>query len=121
MEMRSVRHRPASLLVTFDRALESFPFGCSCYIDFVTRLENIYANFLTDFIVVNICTTDFTNVALRGCVCFSSMAFFRFSGARRSEEHTSELQSRFDLVCRLLLEKKNKLVDPTKKAVRTIS
>src|SRR5699024_12045144 len=27
--------------------------------------------------------------------------------AGRSEEHTSELQSRFDLVCRLLLEKKN--------------
>src|SRR5699024_7829164 len=25
---------------------------------------------------------------------------------RRSEEHTSELQSRFDIVCRLLLEKK---------------
>src|SRR5699024_11821076 len=28
------------------------------------------------------------------------------NGALRSEEHTSELQSRFDLVCRLLLEKK---------------
>src|SRR5206468_13079672 len=28
--------------------------------------------------------------------------------ARRSEEHTSELQSRSDLVCRLLLEKKKK-------------
>src|SRR3712207_8696877 len=28
--------------------------------------------------------------------------------ARRSEEHTSELQSRQYLVCRLLLEKKNK-------------
>src|SRR5699024_11975818 len=28
------------------------------------------------------------------------------SVANRSEEHTSELQSRFDLVCRLLLEKK---------------
>src|SRR5438034_5365597 len=27
---------------------------------------------------------------------------------RRSEEHTSELQSHSDLVCRLLLEKKNK-------------
>src|SRR5687768_17721718 len=27
-------------------------------------------------------------------------------GARRSEEHTSELQSRLHLVCRLLLEKK---------------
>src|SRR2546429_3426647 len=29
--------------------------------------------------------------------------------ARRSEEHTSELQSRLHLVCRLLLEKKKKL------------
>src|SRR5438105_7163192 len=28
--------------------------------------------------------------------------------ADRSEEHTSELQSRVDLVCRLLLEKKNR-------------
>src|SRR5699024_12631971 len=28
------------------------------------------------------------------------------TSAARSEEHTSELQSRFDLVCRLLLEKK---------------
>src|SRR5690349_23237757 len=30
----------------------------------------------------------------------------RLAGHRRSEEHTSELQSRRDLVCRLLLEKK---------------
>src|SRR5690606_40379086 len=30
----------------------------------------------------------------------------RSSGSRRSEEHTSELQSRENLVCRLLLEKK---------------
>src|SRR5690606_39922828 len=30
-----------------------------------------------------------------------------FSGSVRSEEHTSELQSRENLVCRLLLEKKN--------------
>src|SRR5438034_11037845 len=29
-------------------------------------------------------------------------------GVRRSEEHTSELQSHSDLVCRLLLEKKKK-------------
>src|SRR5438105_12132838 len=29
--------------------------------------------------------------------------------AQRSEEHTSELQSRVDLVCRLLLEKKKDL------------
>src|SRR5690349_22992368 len=30
-----------------------------------------------------------------------------------SEEHTSELQSRRDLVCRLLLEKKKKIMTPT--------
>src|SRR5437868_13246905 len=39
----------------------------------------------------------------------------------RSEEHTSELQSRFDLVCRLLLEKKkkkkNKIYEYTKKKI----
>src|SRR2546427_7450966 len=31
-----------------------------------------------------------------------------FEGLRRSEEHTSELQSQSNLVCRLLLEKKKK-------------
>src|SRR2546421_2646809 len=31
--------------------------------------------------------------------------------AARSEEHTSELQSRSDLVCRLLLEKKKKKIN----------
>src|SRR5438309_9042482 len=31
---------------------------------------------------------------------------------RRSEEHTSELQSQFHLVCRLLLEKKKKRANP---------
>src|SRR2546422_2576404 len=33
-------------------------------------------------------------------------------GAVRSEEHTSELQSRLHLVCRLLLEKKNMKIRP---------
>src|SRR5690242_20943071 len=34
-------------------------------------------------------------------------AFDRGQGCIRSEEHTSELQSHVNLVCRLLLEKKN--------------
>src|SRR2546428_7298276 len=34
----------------------------------------------------------------------------RPQGDRRSEEHTSELQSRSDLVCRLLLEKKKNTI-----------
>src|SRR2546429_5329647 len=33
------------------------------------------------------------------------------AGSQRSEEHTSELQSRLHLVCRLLLEKKKKNSD----------
>src|SRR2546427_4994064 len=33
-------------------------------------------------------------------------------GRRRSEEHTSELQSQSNLVCRLLLEKKKKIISP---------
>src|SRR2546429_2427903 len=37
---------------------------------------------------------------------------------RRSEEHTSELQSRLHLVCRLLLEKKNKKKKLEKKGRR---
>src|SRR2546422_4003443 len=35
-------------------------------------------------------------------------AGLRVAGGARSEEHTSELQSRLHLVCRLLLEKKKK-------------
>src|SRR5207302_11114484 len=49
-------------------------------------------------------------------VCMVSVGLVEFDSAhtesptpcRRSEEHTSELQSRENLVCRLLLEKKKK-------------
>src|SRR2546422_7962344 len=44
-------------------------------------------------------------------VAMQSSATYRTSpegSLRRSEEHTSELQSRLHLVCRLLLEKKKK-------------
>src|SRR2546430_3283660 len=41
--------------------------------------------------------------AVSPCLCFSADLIPRL----RSEEHTSELQSQSNLVCRLLLEKKN--------------
>src|SRR5207249_12097664 len=41
-------------------------------------------------------------------------------GLQRSEEHTSELLSRFDLVCRLLLEKKKKKHKYTHKCRYTV-
>src|SRR5699024_11368458 len=50
---------------------------------------------------------DYTIIvaAIYTFLCISGLLLFLL---RRSEEHTSELQSRFDIVCRLLLEKNNK-------------
>src|SRR5690349_22014260 len=47
-------------------------------------------------------------IGLGGAIEFENVDFVYGDGHRvlRSEEHTSELQSRRDLVCRLLLEKK---------------
>src|SRR2546422_8138546 len=43
------------------------------------------------------------------CISLGSSSLLdRPRGCKRSEEHTSELQSRLHLVCRLLLEKKKK-------------
>src|SRR2546422_5132684 len=75
-----------------------------------TATTEIYTLSLHD--ALPICLTNSTmpplkrNVLLRPS-CSSSMTIFnpRFRNAR-SEEHTSELQSRLHLVCRLLLEKK---------------
>src|SRR5260370_10649751 len=53
-------------------------------------------------------TTDAST--LRGRVLLDSLSFtpdFDLATFGRSEEHTSELQSHLNLVCRLLLEKKN--------------
>src|SRR2546429_7364653 len=45
----------------------------------------------------------------RSRLFFSSESPKSWKNNRRSEEHTSELQSRLHLVCRLLLEKKKQL------------
>src|SRR2546427_5969976 len=51
-------------------------------------------------------------VTLRLCILLAATARIGsgicFKGGVRSEEHTSELQSQSNLVCRLLLEKKKK-------------
>src|SRR5215467_3116391 len=51
---------------------------------------------------------DFRFVAGHGRFPSASQAARNNARARRSEEHTSELQSPCNLVCRLLLEKKKK-------------
>src|SRR5690606_41138904 len=45
----------------------------------------------------------------------------RASSAMRSEEHTSELQSRENLVCRLLLEKKKKNIQYCNAIIRQLN
>src|SRR5438094_4366549 len=50
-----------------------------------------------------------------------SMALGSKGTVFRSEEHTSELQSPYDLVCRLLLEKKKKKKDIQQKLSQTQS
>src|SRR5207237_1526923 len=43
------------------------------------------------------------------------------SGGSRSEEHTSELQSHLNLVCRLLLEKKKQVIDVTNNDMNNVN
>src|SRR5699024_11894602 len=49
----------------------------------------------------------------RGCARHDTLRTRLELCRQRSEEHTSELQSRFDLVCRLLLEKKKTKQQPS--------
>src|SRR5438067_6912022 len=74
-----------------------------------TATSDIYTLSLHD--ALPICSKSFcrrSNAVVRSNVAATA----QMSGAR-SEEHTSELQSRFDLVCRLLLEKKKTTDSPT--------
>src|SRR5438309_4760276 len=66
-------------------------------------------------------TTLFRSSA-RAAFCRTTTRGLRRSSARRgtrSEEHTSELQSQFHLVCRLLLEKKKSIEHNQKTGLTT--
>src|SRR5947209_15808256 len=60
-------------------------------------------------------TTSYASFVLPWCLVVR--AFFFSRNSRRSEEHTSELQSRQYLVCRLLLEKKKKSGDSAEELI----
>src|SRR5690554_7793927 len=61
-------------------------------------------------------TNDARQDALRGAGGTATEHDGRRTAVRRSEEHTSELQSRPHLVCRLLLEKKKTTINNTQTA-----
>src|SRR4029434_11310162 len=56
----------------------------------------------------NICVY-WTPISVCVCVCVCVCVYVCVCVRERSEEHTSELQSHLNLVCRLLLEKKKKV------------
>src|SRR5690606_40016598 len=52
-----------------------------------------------------------------GNICAHTHFYGAYARGMRSEEHTSELQSRENLVCRLLLEKKKKKSDVSSQTI----
>src|SRR5439155_24633259 len=66
-----------------------------------TATTEFYTLSLHDALPISICT-----IAVKVFSASSSLPCASCAWAMRSEEHTSELQSRGHLVCRLLLEKK---------------
>ena len=75
-----------------------------------TATTEIYTLSLHDALPISILFVRFTisdGDPPPSCFFFLEKRCGIFFELRRSEEHTSELQSHSDLVCRLLLEKKN--------------
>src|SRR3712207_7710556 len=61
----------------------------------------------------DVSTKGRTNLIKQVIIVLSGLLLIVITDFQRSEEHTSELQSRQYLVCRLLLEKKNTNISPT--------
>src|SRR5699024_12205303 len=107
---------------TYYSACHSFPTRRSSDLKNSSTKVSISIVVIPGLIIFAISLWHFTRISAAFCICsisrllflviiFASSFLFLYSSIslcdQRSEEHTSELQSRFDLVCRLLLEKKN--------------
>src|SRR6266496_6776565 len=75
-----------------------------------TATTEIYTLSLHDALPISTSTGAVPNLGTRTVAGSSGR---RTRSSKRSEEHTSELQSRRDLVCRLLLEKKKNIKKKT--------
>src|SRR3989449_6334502 len=66
----------------------------------------------------DVCSSDLSSATTaKPSPCSSARAASIAALSARSEEHTSELQSRLHLVCRLLLEKKKRWPDKSRHAL----
>src|SRR5215510_16504711 len=87
----------------------------SCFFLILCSLAVISSSFFFFFFFNDTATTEIYTLSLHDALPISSnhgwkslLAIIAGHNCWRSEEHTSELQSRGHLVCRLLLEKKKK-------------
>src|SRR5438309_9714014 len=95
--------------------LRSLPFTSSSFFFNDTATTEIYTLSLHDALPISIFPARSAPVAAAPAGSATSLARCArkrmpsaIRSSSRSEEHTSELQSQFHLVCRLLLEKKKK-------------
>src|SRR5699024_12678271 len=107
---------PFSSLLFF---LSSRPPPCSPLFPYTTLFRSLFRRLLAQqaFPTVLVLRASFLPFDLVNYGCgLLNVSWPKYTLASmigRSEEHTSELQSRFDLVCRLLLEKKNQNTECT--------
>src|SRR5699024_12566482 len=83
----------------------------SIYLPLIEQNLEMFQSGVSAFDVPNLVTKPFLDsfVFMGGSgttIALLAAIFIVLRHEKRSEEHTSELQSRFDLVCRLLLENK---------------
>src|SRR2546430_11851874 len=93
---------------------------CACFFFFNdTATTEIYTLSLHDALPISRCCAR--RLAASASTIHGARTTFAMPLATcvaRSEEHTSELQSQSNLVCRLLLEKKNRTTSPSISAER---
>src|SRR5689334_23539826 len=94
-----IRRPPRSTLFPYTTLFRSPETAC-CQAKFLPRAQRLFRGFLLAALLA-----DTSNFCRRRSV---RCKIGRTAMSLRSEEHTSELQSQFHLVCRLLLEKKKK-------------
>src|SRR2546430_13166082 len=99
-----IRRPPRSTLFPYTTLFRSF----SVAGNFTSNLEFADREKKKAF-VESITSGNFHNQAAKGSE--SALSCMMARSAARSEEHTSELQSQSNLVCRLLLEKKTNTTD----------
>src|SRR5437868_15297270 len=101
------------MLKTLEYVLLLYKILFRCYFLFMcTSVVNIFTPSLHDalpiFILGQILFQPLGKQRALTAVIANDKARHRIPPPNRSEEHTSELQSRFELVCSLLLEKKKR-------------